>query len=221
MSARLRRLADPILLQATLAAAISFAHIHDIAEAAGQGGWKAWAYPVSVDLLMIMAWKRLRTPGAPKRGAWVWFVASLAASLSANVATAGVLDMENLPVQLRVIVAGWPALAFLGGALLLHSSASADETHEVPAQEPQASAEEPPAAPLAPVPAKPENAPEEPLLKSYAEVADALDVAPETVRGWAAGGKIRKYAGPTPSTVRVDLRECHTVNARRMAGASV
>ncbi|MET8481847.1 DUF2637 domain-containing protein, partial [Streptomyces clavifer] len=29
------------------------AHLHDLAAAAGQDGWKAWAYPVSVDLLLV------------------------------------------------------------------------------------------------------------------------------------------------------------------------
>jgi hypothetical protein len=223
MRTHLRRLADPILIQATLAAAISFAHIHDIAEAAGQGGWKAWAYPVSVDLLMVMAWKRLRTPGAPKRGAWVWFVASLAASLSANVATAGVLDMEHLPVQLRVIVAGWPALAFLGGALLLHSSTEADKEPTAPewvreelARRAQEAAEEPAGESGTQVPAEPVKEPEKPVLVTYAEAAAALNVAPETVRG-AANSKpprLIKYEGP-----KVDLRQARTVlNNRRPVG---
>ncbi|QTI89023.1 DUF2637 domain-containing protein [Streptomyces sp. AgN23] len=113
---------DAVLVQAVIAAALSFAHLHDLASAAGQDGWKAWAYPVSVDLLLVAAWKRLRS-GAPKAAGWCWFVVALAASLGANVATAGLLDLADVPDWLRILVAGWPAVAFLGGTLLAHTSA--------------------------------------------------------------------------------------------------
>src|SRR5690348_17592333 len=93
---------DPVLVQAAIAAALSFAHIHDIAMAAGQDGWKAWAYPISVDLLLVAAWRRLRS-GAAKAAAWCWFVIALTASLGANVATAGLLDMTDVPAWLRIL----------------------------------------------------------------------------------------------------------------------
>ncbi|MFI1280466.1 DUF2637 domain-containing protein [Streptomyces sp. NPDC020858] len=114
---------DAVLVQAVIAGALSFAHLHDLAEAAGQHGWKAWAYPVSVDLLLVAAWHRLRTlrdAGEPSRSAWSWFAVALTASLGANVATAGLLDLGDVPDWLRILVAGWPALAFLGGTLLVH-----------------------------------------------------------------------------------------------------
>ncbi|MFE2315924.1 DUF2637 domain-containing protein [Streptomyces sp. NPDC059441] len=113
---------DAVLIQALIAAALSFAHLHDLAVAAGQDGWKAWAYPVSVDLLLVAAWKRLRTGGAKASG-WAWFLVALAASLGANVATAGLLDLDHVPAWLRIAVAGWPAVAFLGGTLLAHGPA--------------------------------------------------------------------------------------------------
>jgi hypothetical protein len=120
MRARLARI-DAVLVQAVIAAALSFAHLHDIANAAGQHGWKAWAYPVSVDLLLVAAWRRLRSgTGTGKSAAWCWFVISLSASLGANVATAGLLTVHPVPAWLRVLVAGWPAVAFLGGTLLAH-----------------------------------------------------------------------------------------------------
>ena len=72
---------DAVLIQAVIAAALSFAHLHEIASAAGQSGWKSWAYPVSVDLLLVAAWRRLRS-GGPKTAGWCWF-----------------------------LVAGWPAVA--------------------------------------------------------------------------------------------------------------
>ncbi|MBZ9600231.1 DUF2637 domain-containing protein [Streptomyces erythrochromogenes] len=114
---------DAVLVQAVIADALSFAHLHDLAAAVGQSGWKAWAYPVSVDLLLVAAWHRLRTSRAaavPARSAWTWFMVALAA-LGANVATAGLLDLGHVPAWLRILVAGWPALAFLGGTLLVHS----------------------------------------------------------------------------------------------------
>ncbi|MEU5804768.1 DUF2637 domain-containing protein [Streptomyces sp. NPDC047804] len=118
MSRKLRL--DAVLVQAVIAGALSFSHLHDLAEAAGQDGWKAWAYPISVDLLLVAAWRRMRTH-ADNRAAWVWFVIALAASLGANIATAGLLDLGNVPAWLRILVAGWPALAFLGGTLLAHA----------------------------------------------------------------------------------------------------
>ncbi|MFE7354572.1 DUF2637 domain-containing protein [Streptomyces sp. NPDC057543] len=113
---------DAVLVQAVIAGALSFAHLHDLAAAAGQTGWKAWAYPVSVDLLLVAAWRRLRAHG-PSRLAWCWFLIALVASLGANVATAGLLDLNDVPAWLRILVAAWPALAFMGGTLLAHSPA--------------------------------------------------------------------------------------------------
>ncbi|MGP4049662.1 DUF2637 domain-containing protein [Streptomyces sp. 2A115] len=124
---------DAVLIQAVIAGALSFAHLHDLAEAAGQTGWKAWAYPVSVDLLLVAAWRRLRT-ARRDRSAWTWFVIALVASLGANVATAGLLDLEHVPAWLRILVAGWPALAFLGGTLLVHSPAEDTPPVKAPAQ---------------------------------------------------------------------------------------
>ncbi|MFE5769820.1 DUF2637 domain-containing protein [Streptomyces sp. NPDC056485] len=118
---------DAVLVQAVIAGALSFAHLHDLAEAAGQDGWKAWAYPVSVDLLLVAAWRRLRSlrdAGESTGPAWTWFTVALAASLGANVATAGLLDLDHVPDWLRILVAGWPALAFLGGTLLVHPHAA-------------------------------------------------------------------------------------------------
>ncbi|MFF0432383.1 DUF2637 domain-containing protein [Streptomyces sp. NPDC004327] len=123
---------DAVLIQAVIAGALSFAHLHDLAAAAGQDGWKAWAYPVSVDLLLVAAWRRMRTE-AGNRDAWLWFAIALTASLGANVATAGLLDMHHVPAWLRILVAGWPALAFLGGTLLAHTHTPTLEPDPTPA----------------------------------------------------------------------------------------
>ncbi|MFG3093117.1 DUF2637 domain-containing protein, partial [Streptomyces antibioticus] len=98
MRAQLARV-DAVIVQAVIAGALSFSHLHDLAEAAGQGGWKAWAYPVSVDLLLVAAWRRMREQqraGQPAGGPRLWFLIALAASLGANIATAGLLDLDDV-----------------------------------------------------------------------------------------------------------------------------
>ncbi|CAL9437192.1 DUF2637 domain-containing protein [Streptomyces sp. enrichment culture] len=123
MRAHLARV-DAVIVQAVIAGALSFSHLHDLAVAAGQDGWKAWAYPVSVDLLLVAAWRRMRQQqraGQAAGGPRLWFLVALVASLGANVATAGLLDLDDVPAWLRVTVAGWPAVAFFGGTLLAHA----------------------------------------------------------------------------------------------------
>lgn len=144
---------DAVLVQALIAGALSFSHLHDLAEAAGQTGWKAWAYPVSVDLLLVAAWRRM-SKHADNRAAWLWFTIALAASLGANIATAGLLDLSDVPDWLRILVAGWPALAFLGGTLLAH--APQPDLAPEPVQEPRTVPDREPIttdAPTAPEPA--------------------------------------------------------------------
>ncbi|MET9928375.1 MULTISPECIES: DUF2637 domain-containing protein [unclassified Streptomyces] len=177
---------DAVLIQAVIAGALSFAHLHDLAAAAGQDGWKAWAYPVSVDLLLVAAWRRMRTT-ADNRAAWAWFIIALTASLGANVATAGLLDLGDVPAWLRILVAGWPALAFLGGTLLVHSpQAAPTETAPVPAATPPAPSEPEPVPNVtverAPEPAAPElppaPAPEEAAAPAPAPVSAPAAAVP-------------------------------------------
>ncbi|MGI5349913.1 DUF2637 domain-containing protein [Streptomyces sp. CA-250714] len=170
MRAQLARV-DAVLVQAVIAAALSFAHLHDLASAAGQDGWKAWAYPVSVDLLLVAAWRRLRS-GHDRAAGWCWFLVALTASLGANIATAGLLDLGDVPGWLRILVAGWPALAFLGGTLLAHSTPApspdaTDKEAPAPDAEPSRPAADEPAAPAptTPVPAA--------LIEHARRIADA------------------------------------------------
>ncbi|MBV7698274.1 DUF2637 domain-containing protein [Streptomyces sp. TRM70350] len=177
---------DAVLVQALIAAALSFAHLHDLALAAGQDGWKAWAYPVSVDLLMVAAWRRLRS-GEARAAGWCWFLVALAASLGANVATAGLLDLDDVPAWLRILVAGWPAVAFLGGTLLAHGAPKPTKTPTTASEPPStAEAPEPTAAPVEPpsvaaeLPAaERESAPGSPSPVPPALVAMARRVADE------------------------------------------
>ncbi|WP_030339218.1 DUF2637 domain-containing protein [Streptomyces sp. NRRL S-1022] len=142
---------DAVVVQAVIAGTLSFSHLHDLAAAAGQGGWKAWAYPVSADLLLVAAWRRMRQQqraGQAASSPRLWFLVALAASLGANVATAGLLDLEHVPASLRVVVAGWPAVAFFGGTLLAHTPHSPD-TSAVPESSTTDPSEEQATAPAA------------------------------------------------------------------------
>ncbi|MFE7174269.1 DUF2637 domain-containing protein [Streptomyces sp. NPDC057616] len=144
-----------VLALAVIVGSLSFAHLHDLAAAAGQGGWKAWAYPLSVDLLLVCVLHRLRIDRSVT--AWFWFLIALVASLGANIATAGLLDLTSPPAWLRILVAGWPALAFLGSTLLAHSPTPAGDRVPVPpapaAPAPQPDIEPEPAPVPEPVPA--------------------------------------------------------------------
>lgn len=212
MRANLR---DPLLIQAVIAAALSFAHIHDIAEAAGQGGWKAWAYPISVDLLLVMAWKQIReADGSGKKAPRIWFFLSLAASMGANVGTAEVIDLSHPPTWLRIVVAGWPVLAFFGGSLLVHSRKS----H---AEEPQEPAEEPVAEPVEEVVPAPVKGRQSSTLVTYAEAASVAGVDPGTIRSAAnpqRGNPPRLTKHLTPEGPRVNLDEVRKVYNLRPVG---
>ncbi|MFC8520242.1 DUF2637 domain-containing protein [Streptomyces sp. NPDC057257] len=179
---------DAVLVQAVIAGALSFAHLHDLAAAAGQTGWKAWAYPISVDLLLVAAWRRLRNSG-PSRLAWCWFLIALVASLGANIATAGFLDLDAPPALLRLGVAGWPALAFLGGTLLAHAPSTTlagDRAPAVPAPSPPAPAPGPEPVPV------PESAPA--LAAEDAPALPAADPAPAVAVPPALIAHARKVA---------------------------
>ncbi|MCX5269744.1 DUF2637 domain-containing protein [Streptomyces sp. NBC_00199] len=228
MRAQLARV-DAVIVQAVIAGALSFSHLHDLADAAGQGGWKAWAYPVSVDLLLVAAWRRMREQqraGQPAGGPRLWFLIALAASLGANIATAGLLDLDDVPASLRVVVAGWPAVAFFGGTLLAHTPRTPDaptvtatpETDTEPAQVPAAvdaperdalpalvtgpdADSEPPAAPepVATVPA-PTPAPAVTLPPALVDRAQALAEEHRATTGLAADpDAVRARLGLPPS----------------------
>lgn len=189
---------DAVLVQAVIAGALSFAHLHDLAEAAGQTGWKAWAYPVSVDLLLVAVWRRLRTEWS--RLAWFWFLVALVASLGANIATAGLLDLEHVPAWLRILVAGWPALAFLGGTLLAHQPTDPPPAPE-PAPRPVAVVDRPEAPAPAPEITTPEPAPALPEAPAPAVPPALIDHA----RKVATDHRIRTGTDIDTATLRARL----------------
>jgi hypothetical protein len=217
MRAQLARV-DAVIVQAVIAGALSFSHLHDLADAAGQGGWKAWAYPVSVDLLLVAAWRRMREQqraGRPAGGPRLWFLVALAASLGANVATAGLLDLDHVPASLRVVVAGWPAVAFFGGTLLAHTPRTPDaptitvtpETDTEPALVP-VPAEAPDRDALSAPTAEPDPDPESPTTANAAPAAPAVTLPPALVdRAQALAEEHRATTGrpADPDDVRARL----------------
>ncbi|MFJ9213056.1 hypothetical protein [Streptomyces sp. NPDC102264] len=147
-------------------------------------------------------------------GALLALLMATAAQVTEHVITAAVFGPT---LWVIVVVSAVPPLV---AAHVLHIDPPMDlpdeEQCEAPAQEAAGEAAEDPKGQL---PAKPTEEPETPVLVSYADAAAALDVAPETVRGWAASGRVKRYPGPTSNTVRVDLRECKSGQPRRIVGA--
>jgi len=97
-----------VLLVATVAALVSYAHMREVAERAGEQ-WRAWLLPLSVDGLVVAASmvlltrRRVGLPGGWL--AWCALLGGVGASLAANVAAAD-------PSVTARLVAAWPALAF-------------------------------------------------------------------------------------------------------------
>lgn len=214
---------DALFIQAGIAAALSFSHVHDIAAAAGQGDWQSWCYPVSVDLLLFASWRRIRAGrgGAPE---WSWFAVALIASLAANVATAGALEEAARSTALSVIVAGWPAVAFLGGTLLVHSAQRPATTVVEPVAlsveplEPIVEADAPSVELVAPTV---ESA--EPIVEASAAAssivpvsvaAQTLGLSDSTIRGWASAAqqKLTDHGYEGRSRL-VDMEECRALMA--------
>ena len=119
---KLRRITDGVLFQAVLTGSLSFSHIHDLAQAHGQTGWKAWLYPLSVDLLTVAAYRKITAKSfGSKALAWLTFLLGLAASLAANVVSSWT---NNADRGLAVCLGVWPAVAFLACTLLSHDDES-------------------------------------------------------------------------------------------------
>ncbi|MDG4763334.1 DUF2637 domain-containing protein [Solwaraspora sp. WMMD406] len=103
---------------AVVAGTISFAHMHELATEHDQHGWKAFAFPISVGGLEIVAALYMVVQRRAGRRAgwlpWVALVVGTAASLAANIAVGG----ESV---IGKILAGWPALSMLIAVKLLFS----------------------------------------------------------------------------------------------------
>ncbi len=117
-----------VAVVATVAAIVSYSHMHDVAARAGEG-WRSWIEPLSVDGLLVGASQVV----AARRRAWLAWVAvavGLLVSLAANLAAAG-------PDLMSRLVAAWPAVA-----LALSYEALLSLTRQVPDMD-QADADQP------------------------------------------------------------------------------
>ncbi|WP_103529478.1 DUF2637 domain-containing protein [Streptomyces sp. SM12] len=226
--ARIRAEVDASTIQAGIAAALSFSHLMAVAEAAGQTGWQVYAYPISVDLLLLASFRRARSlRGGAAVMPWLWFLVALAATLAAN--TFSVLGAEDVTFVMSLVVAGWPALALLGGTLLTHGTkprGGPTKTAEpivipiiVPATPGLSLAPVlPPVPPVAPPPVDPETA-KQPAVEDGPEVADAetgpnllspataarmLEIPSATVRSWVRAGKVRNYGAHGAPLIDLD-----------------
>lgn len=170
----LRRITDGVLFQAVLTGSLSFSHIHDLAAAHGQSGWKAWLYPLSVDLLTVAAYRKLmaarRVPGTSTGLAWWAFLLGLAASLAANIISA----WQNPDRLIAVALGVWPAVAFLVCTLLSHDPvpAALPVLVEAPAEVPEPSSPAVADTQAVPAPTAP-GVPPVPGLPATAPVAPA------------------------------------------------
>lgn len=97
-----------------IAAAASFTHIRQLAEANGQHGWVAWAIAVSLELVVAMAALEIlrdsRT-GHPSRAPWLVLLAGAGLVLATNLATAPATPWGWM-------LAGWPATASMAATKL-------------------------------------------------------------------------------------------------------
>lgn len=119
-----------VVVVALVAAVVSFSHMQEVAERAGER-WRSWLIPASVDGLMVAASMVLlvrRRSGLP--GGWLAWAALLGgvlASLACNVAGAEATTTARL-------LAAWPPLAFAGAfELLLQQRRSAPVPRSVAA----------------------------------------------------------------------------------------
>lgn len=160
------KIADSTLIQAALAGALSFTHIRDVALRYHQDGWKSWVYPLSVDLLTVAAYRKIKNERSDKAIPWLCFTMGLIASLAANIADA----IANAPtgagradLTASVIVGMWPAAAFLGSTLLGHgqrTTAKPDTDRPTKRRAPAAHGDRPTPRPTAPI-VQPSNRPTE------------------------------------------------------------
>ncbi|MFE6055374.1 DUF2637 domain-containing protein [Kitasatospora sp. NPDC056446] len=101
--------------------AVSFKHVVQTADRAGQTGWVAYAIAVSVELMALGAVSELRRRkrhGHPARWPRAVLVLGVSMSLAANLAVAQ-------PTPWGYVMAAWPAVAFLAAAGIIESRSSA------------------------------------------------------------------------------------------------
>lgn len=95
--------AASVALVAAVAAVVSYSHMHELAEWAGEG-WRAWLEPLSVDGLLVGSSLVLYARRRSSWLTWIGLSVGLLVSLAANLAAAR-------PELVSRLVAAWPAVA--------------------------------------------------------------------------------------------------------------
>ncbi|WP_239124643.1 DUF2637 domain-containing protein [Actinoplanes utahensis] len=112
------------------AAAASFTHVHDVAEAHGQPGWLAWADAVVLELMSVAGGLELRR--RKRLGARLWFPAVVL--VVAVVLSLGAQVVEAEPSVIGWIAAALPAVGFLAMVKIALGRAGPEPTdHHHPA----------------------------------------------------------------------------------------
>ncbi|MEV7230901.1 DUF2637 domain-containing protein [Polymorphospora sp. NPDC051019] len=114
---------------AGIAAAVSYDHLRELAESRGETGWKAHAFPLTVDGIEVVATLTIladRRAGRPSGWVtWTALVAGGVASLGANILVA----QDDLIAR---IIAGWPAVALIAAIKMLSRILEHAPRHEAP-----------------------------------------------------------------------------------------
>lgn len=190
---------------ATIAAWSSWSHMVHVALKFGERPEVAYALPVSVDGLLVVASAAMvddkRAGRAPRMSAKVAFGVGVVASLAANIAAA----QPSLGAR---IVAGWPALALLLTVELLSRSgrrAAAEPASDVAAPvagsvTPVEPASEPPAAPAKPARPRPTRRPDS--AHKVAKVAARMPAATasQIAKAGVSESTVRRYLPATDDT---------------------
>ncbi|MGH8918284.1 MAG: DUF2637 domain-containing protein [Actinomycetes bacterium] len=117
-----------VVVVALVAAIVSYAHMQEVAERAGER-WRSWMVPLSVDGLIVagsmVLLVRRRAGLAGGWLAWAALLGGVGASLGCNVAAAEATTIARL-------IAAWPPLAFAAAfELLLQQRRSTVPEHAV------------------------------------------------------------------------------------------
>ncbi|GGM81922.1 hypothetical protein GCM10012275_60640 [Longimycelium tulufanense] len=115
--------AAAVLTVAGVAVALNFAHAMDVAAYNGEGGWRAWLYPLPGDGLLIAASlvaliRRLLLLSVGWR-ARAAFVLGILASAGTNVLAAIHADLSGWQLAERIVWIAWPTIALLAAHEML------------------------------------------------------------------------------------------------------
>ena len=181
---------------AGIAGAISYSHMRQLAAAHGDTGWHAYAFPLSVDGVEIVAsLVLLADRRAGRKSGWLPWAAltvGTAASLAANIATADTGAVSR-------IIAGWPAVALLIAVKLLsgileHRAAADQPAAALPGHPDMPSG---PADPLATRPGSDGSRADRPGGTVPGDIA-ALERAARAIRDELTGTAARSPGTPSP-----------------------